>query len=238
MSQFCYFVPSDTRKLNPRAIEIRNLPERLRSIFRDTPPAARDAKFHDGRNGVLLSAEARYARLDSANQCWQASECGEYHVGWWRDHVPPIEGLLRPRPLDGDYLELPDGRRLLIPILHGDYLTIPQAEGYGPNGKVQLFAIPGYDVLLAKSASYYEQASTGQISRDATAWREFFTLLVGVNYRVNIEEIWATRLLYNSVAEVCKTLSVCLGFTAMRAEVDAQKKTSTPPDGSEDSAAA
>lgn len=212
------------------------LPARLRELMRDGDYSCREVLSPGPGNQtgcIVTLGDPEYA---PERQQWHRSECGEYHVGWERDGLPSPEELIRPTPLDGDWVDQGDGRRWLVPILHGPWATLPEAEGYGPNGDVQLLTLPRYQELAASGEHYhnvvYNGAPFGDPGQWMDQWQQFVVALLGVNYRVNVEECRALLAILRTSPAIQSILVAALGLQAIDAERDAQKKTSTPPAGS------
>jgi len=233
MAQFSYFVQ---RELNPRDLQHSQLPERLQAVLYDSPLAARGVDVGPaGAKGVVVSVESRYAIYSPTRQYWHKSTCGEYWIGWSKDSLPSADDLKRPKTLDGDWVEIADGRKFLVPIIHPPTSTIPRARGWGENGEVKLVTLPRYERIMAAGELYYDKVANSQPLGFWNEWEEFLAGLLAVNYRIGLEECRALQCCFESTLDAYVILGVCLGFDAVAADLAAQKKTATLDGGIEGS---
>lgn len=114
MNAFLYYVPGHTQQIITPADVVK---AKLGYAFPKGTPAicnAMPGTGPDGNVGAIWTNSERYQYVKDA-QVWEQHEGDGYWVGYWKDAKPGPDGLLRDKPLDGEYVELADGNLWLVP---------------------------------------------------------------------------------------------------------------------------
>jgi len=206
MSGFTYYVPGLS---GVRAEDlVAGLPEPLRAVFRGHVPAFRGCESGpDGGKGQAVKAAEHGNGYFPDRQDWTDTGDG-YWIGWTPGDLPGPEDLKRPTMLDGQEIQLADGRIWRIP-----------AAPYLPRklvieGKA---LVPGPDVLddyrpLHEAAQRFWTiigvgAEGAEVTMEYSELAEVATIALSGNYRIGFQEIGRLGLLTTeNVVPVCKAL--------------------------------
>ena len=231
MRRFLYFLPLPGAN---RGI----LAERgLLSRFTESPGAGDDLLPHvvsgidagpDGQRGCIVALGNQPAPYDVREQFWQPSSNGKFWVGAEKINMPRPEDLERNPGLKGEYIALLDRNAWRSPvILRWDAagccheINLPQSLAPSfENGKCQFKkqVRPPFAATHALAEQIFNDFGNGAtISIEEAVDRA--ARLLGMNYRIGIEEIGLLGLLDNALA--LKILATAIDLETINAQARA-----------------
>lgn len=185
--------------------------------------------YFDRRGG----SPSQFTHIDLARQRWApASKDGElpmgrYHVGYWRDHPPGPDELVRADVVDGQPVTLRDGRSWIVPI--ADYL--PKRKGLDRSSGVETMKPrPEDEAFLRKTNELFELMVSDEFAGSIAQAMEivipgglrYAAEALGKNYRVHFDLLADDMLDLVGDMEACRVALVATGL-ALMAATDSKK---------------
>lgn len=188
-----------------------------------------------GTSGLVLSPipldEGRQAKCGyhPDSQTWHSA--GDYWIGYETAAKPGPVDLQRFRAPVGYPVDLADGNQWVVPQIHAPHSTLPQTFRLNGNGEVYFDTVAGYEQLIRDTAERHDAIMVGGgVIQDARS-AVYCVDVLNVNYRVGMVECSGDVLDLFRRDQMMMVQWCAIGGPESVAEVDAQKKTGTPPDG-------
>lgn len=187
----------------------------------------------DGTNGYLIAV--------TPGKDGKAAKCGYYPdaqvwckvrgadgkvthwIGYEKASPPGPADLARPEMVDGYPVKLADKREWVIPCVHVPLTTLPRIFRPDENGEADLSVASQYDDVCKMGAQWFEDVGS-QKKFVLKEYFEFTAALLAINYRLGQREILELGLISDASASIDGILGAALGFNAIMAEIEAQKK--------------
>jgi hypothetical protein len=246
MSAFLYFIPNRQAGLSAEELRKAGLGHAL-----DGPVHQQHVEAGGpGGSGGVVAADAEHCepgrvRYIPAEQDWVETAIG--WIGRWKGMAIGPADLMRPKPLDGHFVELADGRKWLCPIARSHVLedggirwrhTFPQTVSLGedrkwrPGDVVSRFrrlwdlSLAWWDVRADAASTTAEVGETVRFDFDGL--HASAAECLAANYRIGAEEISLLGLFDSDSAR--KILDALIDLpTVVKLTEEMEKKTASTP---------
>jgi len=232
VASLLYFIPNETRPLLGTTPE--RLPPAIRAVLDGRgwayTHAVRGPSVTDsvGPGGAVLAIQPGRDGVEAKcgyypdEQCWEPIDDTDgnvlYWVGWEKERPPTPEDLSRNRAVDWDGVELADGKRWPIPLVHPTNTTLPQRARMRRGQLV--FDVESRYEWICRTVERVLDGDGGE-----PTWQEVYDLcaaLLGVCSVLGPAEVSALGLLRRD--HFYAVLRVATGHAALEAHEAAKKK--------------
>lgn len=208
MSCFLYFLPD-------APAVVKDLAFWGLQKFDERPLACTQVATPMGRGTIAASTdESGLVKFDQDGQVWRKIgkrfSLHEAWIGYWKDRPPSIDTLARKKQLEGEKVELLDGKKWIVPKLR-EYrqddsvklsydVRLPTLLDFNNDGDYVIGdVVPQYRAIWDRSIEIADQLVYGAIENGESNLTtkdtiDFAGVILGINYYVSIVELMTLKL--------------------------------------------